>query len=230
MPEKEIEIIAVATGELAGSNENTGTVSTVAATYSGSLEARNAADGTVDAINSLTGTLGALIDDDSFNGSIAAMDVHNGATSGTLTLRIGQDGHDGKDGFSPTISVYKDTKTEYILKITNKDGSYLTPNLYPDLEGLQDVEALVAGKVDKILSTYPTLDATQLNEAQRDTSYLYVNATEDKFTKMPLSVVALQPEVEDRLRTKVRTIDKRPSSDWRLGDYIFLDIVQEDGE
>ena len=56
MPEKEIEIIAVATGELAGSNENTGTVSTVADAYSGSLEARNAADGTVDAINSLTGT------------------------------------------------------------------------------------------------------------------------------------------------------------------------------
>lgn len=32
-------------------------------------------------------------------------------------------------GYSPTITVESDTDEEYILKITNKEGSFLTPNL-----------------------------------------------------------------------------------------------------
>lgn len=35
----------------------------------------------------------------------------------------------GINGFSPNISIYKDTETEYILKITNQSGTYNTPNL-----------------------------------------------------------------------------------------------------
>lgn len=41
----------------------------------------------------------------------------------------GTDGIDGQDGFSPTITVKTQTGTEYVLTITNKDGSYDTPNL-----------------------------------------------------------------------------------------------------
>lgn len=37
--------------------------------------------------------------------------------------------YDGADGFSPTIVVKSSTATEYILTITDKNGSYDTPNL-----------------------------------------------------------------------------------------------------
>lgn len=35
----------------------------------------------------------------------------------------------GPEGFSPTIDTNTDTETEYTLKITNKDGTFITPNL-----------------------------------------------------------------------------------------------------
>ena len=41
----------------------------------------------------------------------------------------GRDGTDGADGFSPTITVKSSTSSEYILTITDKEGSYDTPNL-----------------------------------------------------------------------------------------------------
>lgn len=41
----------------------------------------------------------------------------------------GKDGLDGADGFSPTIDVYAQTETEYILEITDTEGAFKTPNL-----------------------------------------------------------------------------------------------------
>ena len=41
----------------------------------------------------------------------------------------GLKGDDGEDGFSPTITEKTNTSTEYVLTITNKTGSYDTPNL-----------------------------------------------------------------------------------------------------
>lgn len=41
----------------------------------------------------------------------------------------GTDGADGEDGFSPTINVKTSTDDEYILTVTNKTGSFDTPNL-----------------------------------------------------------------------------------------------------
>lgn len=41
----------------------------------------------------------------------------------------GDTGEKGADGFSPTIEVSESTDTSYILKITDKNGSFLTPNL-----------------------------------------------------------------------------------------------------
>ena len=42
-------------------------------------------------------------------------------------------GIDGEDGFSPTIDVFEETDKTYILNITDYRGSYLTPNLMPDI-------------------------------------------------------------------------------------------------
>lgn len=41
----------------------------------------------------------------------------------------GDKGDIGDDGFSPTITEKINTDTEYILKVTNKEGSFETPNL-----------------------------------------------------------------------------------------------------
>ena len=44
----------------------------------------------------------------------------------------GIDGADGEDGFSPSINVKTSTDDEYVLTITNKTGSFDTPNLKGD--------------------------------------------------------------------------------------------------
>ena len=41
----------------------------------------------------------------------------------------GQQGERGEEGFSPTITVNEDTLTAYTLKVQNKTGSFVTPNL-----------------------------------------------------------------------------------------------------
>lgn len=41
----------------------------------------------------------------------------------------GTNGTDGEDGFSPTVAVKTNTDTEYVLTVTNKTGSFDTPNL-----------------------------------------------------------------------------------------------------
>lgn len=41
----------------------------------------------------------------------------------------GQQGVQGEEGFSPTITVYEDTLTKYTLKVQDKSGYFITPNL-----------------------------------------------------------------------------------------------------
>ena len=48
----------------------------------------------------------------------------------------GPQGPVGPEGFSPSISVNTNTDAAYILTITNKEGSFNTPNLYGELEKL----------------------------------------------------------------------------------------------
>lgn len=50
----------------------------------------------------------------------------------------GTDGKNGADGFSPTVEVSENTDNSYILKITDKNGSFETPNL----KGLPVIELL----------------------------------------------------------------------------------------
>ena len=47
----------------------------------------------------------------------------------TATLSNGRDGTDGVDGISSEVSVKTNTETEYVLTITDKNGSFDTPNL-----------------------------------------------------------------------------------------------------
>lgn len=51
-------------------------------------------------------------------------------TDAAYVKRMAEDGEfDGDPGFSPTVTVKKDTSTEYILTITTADGEFDTPNL-----------------------------------------------------------------------------------------------------
>jgi hypothetical protein len=226
MPEKEIVIVG-GVADIQGSTQNTG-----------SLTGENSLQGTIVGAAPETGQLQGVLFDatGSVGGQVVksagmtALNVTNGATGATLSLRPGIDGQDGKDGFSPTITVHEDTKTSYILKVTNKDGSYLTPNLYPDIEGLQDVEALVASKVDEDLAEYPVISPILLNTKQRNESYLYTRVLNVN-RKIALSEVALEKETDEKIKRKLQTVNKVPeATQWKVGDYILLDHVPTDEE
>ena len=124
----------------------------------------------------------------------------------SLNVHYGVDGKPGKDGFSPTISVYKETKKEYILKITNKDSSYLTPNLMPDIDEVLGLDE----KVDKDLTLYTEIEPTILNAKQRDETLLYAY---DANKQQPLSVkiteIALKKEVDQQIKRKLQTVKSR---------------------
>ena len=56
-------------------------------------------------------------------------------TTPEITIKLNKQGPQGKvgpqgePGFSPYVGVANDTPSQYILRITNEDGEYLTPNL-----------------------------------------------------------------------------------------------------
>lgn len=197
----------------------------------GALEGRNAANASMSGlINEGVNLNGNVVLDAenvdanvNYSGNVSGRAATDGATNASISIRIGQDGQDGKDGFSPTIEVHTNTKTEYVLKITDVNGSYLTPNLYPDIEGLQDVVTLVAGKVDEDLAEYPIINPVTLTMGQREESYLYVNAV-GLPRKIRLSDVALESETNEKIKRKLQTVSDVPTeAGWKVGDYILLE-------
>lgn len=75
----------------------------------------------------------------------------------------GDDGEAGEDGFSPSIEVKESTAEKYVLTVTNKDGSYDTPNLKgggsgsaSNLSELEDV-VLTSLKTGQILKYNATV-------------------------------------------------------------------------
>ncbi len=59
--------------------------------------------------------------------------LKNEITDGEFQGLKGDTGEKGADGFSPTIEVSESTDTSYILKITDKNGSFLTPNFLKNI-------------------------------------------------------------------------------------------------
>lgn len=171
---------------------------------SGVLENKGSISGVIESSEGeLTGALSA--DKESI---VASLSVKNSVPGATLDVHYGIDGKPGKDGFSPLIDVHKNTEEEYILKITDVRGSFLTPNLKSSGGESADCE----GKVDEDLLKYSLLDVTKMNVKNREESFLYVrrhNVGENN--KIPLSVVALQPEVEEMVKNKLRTVQERPT-------------------
>lgn len=126
----------------------------------------------------------------------------------SLTVSYGADGKPGKDGFSPTINVYEETEQTYILEITDVNGSYLTPNL----KGSGSI--VVGPYVEENLEKYPYINPVTLNASERDSTYLYIHRDDTGANrKVKMSDIALETEVADRFRTKIRTVDERPEED-----------------
>lgn len=138
----------------------------------------------------------------------ATMSSNNESLGTTLSVHYGADGKPGKDGFSPTINVYEETEQSYILKITDAYHSYLTPNL----KGSGSI--VVGPYVEEDLEKYPYQDPVTLNASERDSTYVYMHRDDNGANrKMKLSDIALEVEVADRFRTKIRTVEERPDED-----------------
>lgn len=170
----------------------------------------------------IMGTLQAQVSVEAI-GSLQAKAVMNGVTSATLSVRPGIDGVDGRDGISPTIEVHADSPSEYVLKITDVNGSFYTPNLIPTIDGLADIQKLVSSKVDKEMAKYPVLKISQLLEDERSKSFVYAYAV-DTARKIPLTEIPSMEEVDEKVKRKLQTVDKVPEAhEWQIGDYILLD-------
>ena len=106
--------------------------------------------------------------------------VHDGATGATGAQGPegpqGAQGSPGSDGVSPTITVKKDTSSEYILTIEAAGESFDTPNLKggagaTKLSDLTDVnlESLADGQIliyDQTTQTFINAAATTITDAQ----------------------------------------------------------------
>ena len=157
----------------------------------------------------------------------ATVNADNDGMSARLSIHYGADGRPGKDGYSPTITVHEQTETTYILKITDVNGSYLTPNL----QGKDGAGANCEGKVDEDLKPYRLVDPTKLNQGQRDNSFVYVRRDDLKEgNKVTLSHIALKKEVDEQIKQKLQTVTDRATTQWKVGDYIFLEVPGEDDE
>lgn len=157
------------------------------------------------------------------NGSVSGEVVNETPElTARLSARYGADGAPGKDGFSPTISIHKQDKKTYILEITDVNGSYYTPNLMGG-------HIIADGKVDEDLAKYREFDPTTLTRHQRKNSFLYVRRDDlDENTKISLDHIALTKEVDTKIRQKLQTVNERPTNDWKVGDYIFLETGDGD--
>ena len=93
----------------------------------------------------------------------------------------GPAGEDGDDGFSPTITVKSSTSTEYILTITDKNGSYDTPNLKGSGGG--GGASALADLTDVELSSLASGDALVFNSS--------------KWSNVSLATVATSGEASD---------------------------------
>lgn len=205
-------------GKVLNEGNLTSTVSENQAELSANVETQEGElTGTVVAESQLTASL---------ENAVQPINVTLGSNSdqigASLSIHYGADGRPGKDGFSPTITVHKQDKKTYILQITDVNGSYLTPNLQgQDGDGAN-------GKVDEDLEKYRLINPVTLTKSQRDNSFVYVRRADlEEGNKIALSDIALKEEVDEQIRRKLRTVQERPTEEWEVGDYIFLEIPRE---
>lgn len=120
------------------------------------------------------------------------------------------DGEDGDDGFSPTITVKSSTSSEYILTITDKEGSYDTPNLKGSGGGGGGASALT-DLTDVELSSLASGDALVFNGS--------------KWANVSLAAVATSGSYND-LTDKPTIPAAQVQSDWNQSDSSEVDYIK----
>lgn len=194
------------TGLIAATPEDNSATVTGQQVETGTLDAEINVYGSLQ-INDVTSVLTGVVS--------IAVPTANGEMGSSLSIR---QGIDGEDGFSPTIDVFEETDKTYILNITDYRGSYLTPNLMPDIGQIGPLKH----KVDTDLAIYPIMNPNLMDEEQQNNTFLYINS-EGNNGKMSLGEVALKKEMKERIRLKLQTVDEHPL-DWKEGDYVFKRI------
>lgn len=125
--------------------------------------------------------------DDNGDKQESTMLVYDGATGATGSTGPqgpeGPSGADGTDGFSPTITVKTSTSDSYILTITDKNGSYDTPNL----------KGSGGGSGASAMSDLTDVDLKNLADGQA----LIYNGTTSKWENKALSIPANLDDLAD---------------------------------
>lgn len=131
--------------------------------------------------------------DDNGDKQESTMLVYDGATGATGSTGPqgpeGPSGADGTDGFSPTITVKTSTSDSYVLTITDKNGSYDTPNL----------KGSGGGSGASAMSDLTDVDLKNLANGQA----LVYNGTTAKWENVALSIPANLDDLADVTITTV---------------------------
>ncbi|MBQ1570461.1 MAG: hypothetical protein IIZ78_04995, partial [Clostridiales bacterium] len=144
------------------------------------------------------------------------------------------DGEDGDDGFSPTITVKSSTSSEYILTITDKNGSYDTPNLKGSGGG--GGASALTDLTDVELSNLASGDALVFNGSKWANVSLATVATSGSYNdltdKPTIPAAQVQSDWNQTDSSEVDYIKNKPvipaaqQSDWDQTDSSAIDFIK----
>ena len=117
----------------------------------------------------------------------------------------GPQGPQGEKGFSPDISVEKDTLSEYVLRITNEGGYFLTANLREHKEDRGGTYI----RYDRDTGVMYTGDA---DPATTDTLGVIRIAKDDDFTGKAEDTAVTPAQVQDYTTAKIAEVNQRIDS------------------
>ena len=117
----------------------------------------------------------------------------------------GPQGPQGEKGFSPDISVEKDTLSEYVLRITNEGGYFLTANLREHKEDR-------GGTYIRYDRANGVMYAGDADPATTDTLGVIRIAKDDDFTGKAEDTAVTPAQVQDYTTAKIAEVNQRIDS------------------
>lgn len=114
----------------------------------------------------------------------------------------GPQGPQGEKGFSPDISVEKDTLSEYVLRITNEGGYFLTDNLREHKEDR-------GGTYIRYDRTSGVMYAGDAELATTDTLGVIRIASNDDFDGKAEDAAATPAQIQDYVAGEIDTVSQK---------------------
>lgn len=135
----------------------------------------------------------------------------------------GPQGVQGEEGFSPTISEGENTANTYTLRVTNKDGSFTTPNLKPSIED-RGGDFVKVDRDDDTLY-YGDIDIT-INDATTTEKGIVRLATESDYTNLNEDSAVTPKLVKDKIDAAIS--DAESYTDMRInGLPVYVDLLSD---